>query len=651
LKLEKLNVKKHLKKVKKWIPLCIVLFCVSVIGLYIGIGQVRWSVNQHFIYSLTTEENRLEDIVVFEQGDVFTQDFTAPDRTVGFVLSSLVPNDTFDYFAETIVHFPNTEIARVAVEIIQLDEGTLVASQEVSITQHEISRRAALGREVYLSPGEQYRFVIANISESEKSILHFTQVNDLLIQRDFRFLYIFYLVVVLMILTIVTAVYVLLFVVKNIKLERVYLFIILSLGVLYLLIIRPNGVPDEWHHYDASYNLAYRMMGIDEFEPFDRRDVITTPTAIQGYYNIYQSLRGNAEEISRVQLRGVPANAPAIYHLVPALGIAVGTALNVSNLSIFYLGRFLNLLLFALLSYWALKRMPFGKVALATVCLFPMTIHLAASFSYDGIIIGAALLVIAVIFDILYNKEEVSIKDFTIIALAGLVLVISKGGSYFPIGGLLFLILAKKFKMNKGQLLTMIGVGVLWVAGFIVAMLPHVIANVGEAYAGLTGEPGFSISIILTNWHESLFILLHSFWTLGDFWFLNIIGAELGWFDTPIMMVFIIGFVIFFVLGCFAVRGDLIKVKPTNKLVFALICILSTGLILAGMWLAWTPLGVRTIMGVQGRYFIPLLPLLIGICQTDFVSYKKDINKELMFGVFLLQVFTTYQVIGSSLAH
>ena len=48
------------------------------------------------------------------------------------------------------------------------------------------------------------------------------------------------------------------------------------------------------------------------------------------------------------------------------------------------LARWCNLAFFAVCVWWCMKKLPFGKMALAVIALFPMTIQQCNSFSYDA---------------------------------------------------------------------------------------------------------------------------------------------------------------------------------------------------------------------------------------------------------------------------
>ena len=68
---------------------------------------------------------------------------------------------------------------------------------------------------------------------------------------------------------------------------------------------------------------------------------------------------------------------------------------------------------------------------------------------------------------------------------------------------------------------------------------------------------------------------------------------------------------------------------------------------MASMLIAWTPISSRVINGVQGRYFLPFLPVLLLACKNDFVVLTKDRNRSILYlmcclnGYELLRLFAT----------
>ena len=76
------------------------------------------------------------------------------------------------------------------------------------------------------------------------------------------------------------------------------------------------------------------------------------------------------------------------------------------------------------------------------------------------------------------------------------------------------------------------------------------------------------------------------------------------------------------------------------------LCLGSTGLILLGMLLQWTPMGYVSIEGVQGRYFLPFLPVLLMALKNDTIVLTKNGNRSILYlmccanGYVLLRLFS-----------
>ena len=53
--------------------------------------------------------------------------------------------------------------------------------------------------------------------------------------------------------------------------------------------------------------------------------------------------------------------------------------------------------------------------------------------------------------------------------------------------------------------------------------------------------------------------------------------------------------------------------------------------IMLSMLIAWTPVSSRVILGVQGRYFLPFLPVLLLALKNHTVVLTKDKNRSILY--------------------
>ena len=97
-------------------------------------------------------------------------------------------------------------------------------------------------------------------------------------------------------------------------------------------------------------------------------------------------------------------------------------------------------------------------------------------------------------------------------------------------------------------------------------------------------------------------------------------------------------------------ENEVSSVKFSDKLWSTTIILASSLLTFMSMLLAWTPKSYTTIEGVQGRYFIPLLVLLIPILRNKFVTIKSSADKYMMFILLYWNLFVGIQFFVKSFA-
>ena len=89
-----------------------------------------------------------------------------------------------------------------------------------------------------------------------------------------------------------------------------------------------------------------------------------------------------------------------------------------------------------------------------------------------------------------------------------------------------------------------------------------------------------------------------------------LIGSALGWLRIKLPWFVIDGFIIIMALSMLNKKDDKYQIKASVKFWALLLFLGSSVLIMYSMFTGHTPIGNPTIEGVQGRYFIPLIPLL-----------------------------------------
>lgn len=144
--------------------------------------------------------------------------------------------------------------------------------------------------------------------------------------------------------------------------------------------------------------------------------------------------------------------------------------------------------------------MPFAKMALCVVGMFPMTMELVASYNYDAIILPVSFFSIAYILYLAYEADKIKIKDFIILGVMVCILCITK--YLYMILFVMGLIIPKE-KFGGGKKKAYMAAGILIIGTIcILGMNLQSVENftsVEVQQASWIDEPKFSFSYILTE--------------------------------------------------------------------------------------------------------------------------------------------------------
>ncbi len=475
-------------------------------------------------------------------------------------------------------------------------------------------------------------------------------------------------------------------------LEYVYLRAGLFFGILYLLVLPPLSAPDEVSHYITAYQLSSRMLGKpsnaatghvlvraqdmwlqdvgDQYEYETGEDGYLRPVAesTENAWPLGQTLTEDTYKVirqqglwGRRQLSAADSGDQPVVSVYPpvvttdvayipqAAGISLARALNLNSICLVYLGRFFNLLFFAAMTFLSIKRLPFGKEVMMGVALLPMTLHLSASFSYDVMILGCMFYLTAVCLDLAYEKERVRLGDVAVLAL----LMAAAGPCkmiYGVLMGLCLLIPVRKFGGWKRWAAAAGAVALAW--GLSMAMVN---GQTIVSYAARTEgdvpwaqEAGYSLTLLLHQPMQLIRMLYQTLLWQAEQYHLSMIGAWMGNLDDVLDVPYLVVVLLTGCLLCLAAKkpGESILLPFKARVWIWVLCGACAGAAMLSMLIAWTPLSSPVISGVQGRYFLPFLPMLLMSLKNDFIILTKNGNRSILYlmccanGYVLLRLYS-----------
>lgn len=74
-----------------------------------------------------------------------------------------------------------------------------------------------------------------------------------------------------------------------------------------------------------------------------------------------------------------------------------------------------------------------------------------------------------------------------------------------------------------------------------------------------------------------------------------------------------------------------------------------TGGITLALMLDFTPILDNAVRGIQGRYFTPFLSLVIYTLRIDKICIRKNLDKQLIFGSYMLNYFILRRILKQQL--
>ena len=334
-----------------------------------------------------------------------------------------------------------------------------------------------------------------------------------------------------------------------------------------------------------------------------RRPFIVRPVEMD-FLEKYQGLRVDAHDYIYGSVETRSVYAPPLLLPQALIMHFFGRSERWSALTTFYACRMIGLLSFLILAWLAVRLIPFGKWTLAILAASPVVLLQASTISADAISNGIALLFIGATLA-LVNRRALYWKEWTAFAFLFLILFWGKL-NIVPLAILPFLLLRpSNFKMRYGYaslLLVAMALFLLEVAGW------NLIAY-SRLHTAPTGtDPIAQIQFMLGKPLEFLGVLVNNVWTKGiDYLHDWIAIYGYNYWPVPIYTYFFYAAALLFSL--FQPAGKANINRGTRIALVAVFVITYLATILS-LYITFTPVGSHQVEGVQGRYFVTVMPLL-----------------------------------------
>ncbi|MCR5032305.1 MAG: DUF2142 domain-containing protein [Lachnospiraceae bacterium] len=414
------------------------------------------------------------------------------------------------------------------------------------------------------------------------------------------------------------------------SIERNFVFLYVSLGILYFLVCPILSEPDAKNHYCRAYEVSEGTWISPVNAEGDAENSFSIP---EGWatesdsmnLSLYETWYQRDFQITEDTKVSYQYNNMALYspvsYVAQAIGFAIARLFSRNFLFSVMLARGLNFLFAGILFYLAILLTPVGKKYIVWISMLPMGLELAASISSDAVVTALVCLLVALVCRYRYTDKQITLPEMVLLYAVALLLSQYKI-VYVVFCLLLFLIPQKAFGGKRGYITHALTLGTLVAAASLVWL--HISGSFLESHFTLSN---YQKDYILHNPHLFVLALINTVLIYGADLLKTMVGSHMGAlsFTTNafLVMLLLICLLIWILRDRFeteavekAETGEMRKKADETDVpalvVMIVVTLLASLLIVTSEYLQWNDVGEKAVGGLQGRYFLPLLyPVLL----------------------------------------
>jgi uncharacterized membrane protein len=400
--------------------------------------------------------------------------------------------------------------------------------------------------------------------------------------------------------------------------ERAFLALAAPLGLAFALVLPPGAAPDEGPHLGRVWTLLdgrWLPPGPSAPAPIPASIAVLHHTVNEGAprtvirRSVGATLALATAPLEPERTRMLVAVNPysPLVHGPAALAVGLGRAVGAPAGVLVWLARVANLAAFLALAALAIRCCPVRRWTLVLLASMPMSLAMAASVSADAVTFGVALLFVALAMRAALATGPLSASEVAGLVAASVALGLVKSGVQ-PLAAAALAIPASRCGGFGRWLALMAAVGLavaLPLGAWLVAL-----QAAGSAPLTEGADPAAQLRHVLADPLGFLRVLASTTAIeLGLWWrsFVGMFGPATTWLPG----VFYLAWAVALPVVAVADGPSPPALDGPRRAALGLAFAVGALAVLATAYLGWNPVGASHVLGVQGRYFIPLAPALL----------------------------------------
>ena len=434
------------------------------------------------------------------------------------------------------------------------------------------------------------------------------------------------------------------------KPENLFLLLSLILCPLYLFCVPVFQVPDEVNHYVRAYGIVHGYFLSPEGGNIPIPDNLIpyewytySPFILWKHFNMQINPAGSIMH-NNVNM----ALYSPVSYVFQVLGIGIADLFCNNTYLLVLAGSIANMAGCTLLLYYGVKYIPYGKEVIVFISLLPMALQERASLSVDAITYAAVVAGLSFCLYMRSRKTKMNWREMMVMFML-IALVSSCKVVYFPASFLILLIPREGFGSKKKEWLLK-AAGMVEIAVCSMGWLLIAKNYLGNTRAG--GDIAEKIQFILKNPGRYLYILDKMFWKNEEGFIGEMLGSKLGSLNITVNGILILFIVMLFYKIYYREKAKRERADYLAEAVMVVVSLSIVLLIATSLYMQWTDIAASTysIEGLQGRYFLPILPLLC----CGFLSMEKNGQTDVqgcssgLIGLYVINLLVLMDVISFS---
>lgn len=422
--------------------------------------------------------------------------------------------------------------------------------------------------------------------------------------------------------------------IANLRWVAVFL-LLYGLGVTIAIRQAPFYMPDEGAHYLRAYEVSKlhlinlpSAVGVD----IPCREYIVVA---KKYHPIalFQTKAEAEQAEPSCQVRTI--NTAGSYSFVPyipaAAALALFEKLNWTAESKLLAARIANFSVWFSIVFFSLALLEGGRILMASLILMPSFVWQLVALSADGATLTSCLVYLFFVIRVAQHKLEVTPGMIAILIVLGFFIGASKG-VYAPIA--LFAFGLWRQLPSKGWLYRLCVLSCPMLAALSAFSAQAVLSDPSLIYLGNGANPALQFTYVVQNPMKFMSLIMKSF---GE---MDVTSLVAPGYAVPnsgqgfgIMVVSLAAISILMVCTDFGID------KAFRLIAGVLVTITLVGISLP-LYLTYTPLQFDGILGMQGRYYIPILPIVFiafsfKASDVNWINFFVELQNRIRWVIFM----------------